>query len=113
MSFDRGHLDQVLWNLCRNALHYSQKMDGSVHLHAMYLEDGRVALEVTDDGPGIDAETVQKLFEPFFTTDSRGTGLGLYIARELCEANGALLQYRSLIEGGACFRIVFGVNNES
>lgn len=113
VSFDRGHLDQVLWNLCRNALHYSQKKDGSVQLHAMYLDDGLVVLEVTDDGPGIDAETVQKLFEPFFTTDSRGTGLGLYIARELCEANGALLQYRSLIEGGACFRIVFGVNNES
>jgi two-component system sensor histidine kinase PilS (NtrC family) len=112
VSFDRGHLDQVLWNLCRNALHYSQKKDGSVQLCAMCLDEGRVVLDVKDDGPGIDAETAQKLFEPFFTTDARGTGLGLYIARELCEANGAVLEYSSPNEGGACFRIVFGVNNE-
>jgi two-component system sensor histidine kinase PilS (NtrC family) len=72
-----------------------------------------VVLEVADDGPGVDLETVQKLFEPFFTTDAGGTGLGLYIARELCEANGALLEYKPEINGGACFHIVFGVKNES
>lgn len=113
VSFDRGHFDQVLWNLCQNALRYSQNKAGSVKLCATRLDEGRVVLEVRDDGPGIDAETVQKLFEPFFTTDAGGTGLGLYIARELCEANGAILEYRPAPEGGACFRIVFGVNNES
>ncbi|KAF0205722.1 MAG: two-component system NtrC family sensor histidine kinase [Gallionellaceae bacterium] len=112
VSFDRGHLDQVLWNLGNNALRYSQKMPGSIKLLARYSDDGNVVLEVIDDGPGIDAETAQKLFEPFFTTDARGTGLGLYIARELCEANGAVLEYSAPNEGGACFRIVFGVNNE-
>ena len=112
INFDRGHLDQVLWNLGNNALRYSQKKPGSIRLHAKTSDDGKVVLEVKDDGPGIDAETAQKLFEPFFTTDARGTGLGLYIARELCEANGAVLEYSPLPEGGACFRIVFGVNNE-
>jgi two-component system sensor histidine kinase PilS (NtrC family) len=108
VNFDRGHLDQVLWNLCQNALRYCQNKPGSVQLHVTRLDVSRVMLEVMDDGVGIDAETVQKLFEPFFTTDSGGTGLGLYIARELCEANGATLGYGSRSEGGACFRIVFG-----
>lgn len=108
VNFDRGHLDQVLWNLCQNALRYCQNKPGSVRLQVMRLDASRVMLEVMDDGVGIDAETAQKLFEPFFTTDSGGTGLGLYIARELCEANGATLGYCSRSEGGACFRIVFG-----
>lgn len=108
VDFDRGHLDQVLWNLCQNALRYCRNKPGSIRLQVARLDESRVMLEVMDDGAGIDAETAQKLFEPFFTTDSGGTGLGLYIARELCEANGATLGYCSRVEGGACFRIVFG-----
>jgi two-component system sensor histidine kinase PilS (NtrC family) len=112
VSFDRGHLDQVLWNLGQNALRYCQNKAGSVQLHLTRSSDeDRVILEVKNDGPGVNAETALKLFEPFFTTDAGGTGLGLYIGRELCEANGATLEYVPLIEGGACFRIVFGVNN--
>ena len=113
VSFDRGHLDQVLWNLGQNALRYSRNQAGSVQmLLTCSPDDGQVTLEVRDDGPGVNEETALKLFEPFFTTDAGGTGLGLYIGRELCEANGALLEYSSPIEGGACFRIVFGVNHE-
>ena len=110
---DRGHLEQVLWNICRNALRYCQMQAASVQLHAWCIEDGRVVLEIANDGPAVVAEAVQQLFEPFFTTESGGTGLGLYIARELCEANGALLEYRQRVEGGACFRIEFGEQNES
>ena len=108
VSFDRGHLRQVLWNLCRNALRYGRKLPGSVML-TMNVDDGRVVLDVQDDGPGISVEHQGKLFEPFFTTAAEGTGLGLYIARELCEANGARLEYQS-VDGreGACFRITFG-----
>ncbi len=113
VNFDRGHLDQVLWNLCQNALRYSQNKAGSVQLRVIRSDNDRVVLEVADDGPGVEAEVAQKLFEPFFTTDAGGTGLGLYIARELCEANGAILAYRPEEKGGACFRIIFGVNNES
>ena len=113
--FDRGHLEQVLWNICRNALRYCQMREGSVHLHALNVtnervgaKEGVVMLEITNDGPAVDPAAVQQLFEPFFTTESGGTGLGLYIARELCEANGAVLEYKQPMEGGACFRIEFG-----
>jgi len=108
VSFDRGHLRQVLWNLCRNALRYGSKLPGSLVL-TMSVEDGRVMLAIQDDGPGISPEHQGKLFEPFFTTAAEGTGLGLYIAKELCEANGAGLEYHA-DEGrkGACFRITFG-----
>ena len=111
VNFDRGHFDQVLWNLCRNALRHCQRQPGSVKLHAKCSEDGRTVLEICNDGAIIPIELVQKLFEPFFTTSVGGTGLGLYIARELCEANGAQLEYRPK-EGETCFRIVFGGNNE-
>ena len=111
--FDRGHFEQVLWNLCRNALRYSQKRPGSVRLRAFVSDAGRTVLEVSDDGAGVPADAVQKLFEPFFTTDAGGTGLGLYIARELCEANGAAIEYRRAPDGGACFRILFGSGNEN
>ena len=107
VSFDRGHLRQVLWNLFRNALRYGTKLPGSLML-TMSTAQGRLMLAVQDDGPGISAEHQGKLFEPFFTTAPEGTGLGLYIAKELCEANGALLEYHA-DEGrtGACFCITF------
>ncbi len=112
VDFDRGHLEQVLWNLCRNAVRYCQKRAGSVQLHAWHQDDGRTVLEVCNDGPAVAAEAVHELFEPFFTTDDGGTGLGLYIARELCEANGAVIEYRQRAQGGACFRIEFGGRDE-
>jgi two-component system sensor histidine kinase PilS (NtrC family) len=111
--FDRGHLRQVLWNLCSNALRHGHRQPGSLTL-TMRMADDRVLLDVQDDGPGIPAEHQGKIFEPFFTTAIDGTGLGLYIAKELCEANGGLLEYRGQAEQagegqeGACFRITFG-----
>lgn len=113
VKFDRGHLEQVLWNLCRNALRYSLKQPGSVQLRAWRSGDATVVLDVINDGPAIEPDAEQKLFEPFFTTSAGGTGLGLYIARELCVANGALLEYKRQIDGKVCFRISFGGENES
>lgn len=112
ISFDRGHLDQVLWNLCRNALRYCSKHAGSVQLSAWCSSEGKAVLEIFNDGPPVAPEAVHKLFEPFFTLTAGGTGLGLYLARELCEANGATLEYRQPAKDGACFRIVFGEQNE-
>ena len=111
ITFDRGHFRQVLWNLCRNGLHFGRRLPGSLALVAG-MDAGRVTLEVQDDGPGISLEHQARLFEPFFTTAEQGTGLGLYIARELCEANGAWLEYHDQKavnpDSGASFRITFG-----
>ena len=60
-----------------------------------------------DNGPGIKADVGRQIFEPFFTTRNTGTGLGLYIARELSESNRINLEYMSLPAGGSCFRISF------
>lgn len=102
--FDRRHLHRVLWNLLDNALRHASQAEGAVRLKVRAANAGRVALHVVDDGPGIPPELQGQLFEPFFTTHADGTGLGLYIARELCEANNARLE---LLAGdaGADFRI--------
>jgi two-component system sensor histidine kinase PilS (NtrC family) len=63
-----------------------------VRIRAVVAGGGRVALHVIDDGPGIEDAARVQVFEPFFTTHPKGTGLGLYIARELAEANGAALE---------------------
>ncbi|HLF38209.1 MAG TPA: ATP-binding protein, partial [Burkholderiales bacterium] len=92
--FDRSHLNQVMWNLCRNALRHSRRGPASIVIRVSLERAGSVVkLDVVDDGPGVLAEARAQLFEPFFTTAAGGTGLGLYIAREVCEANGATLDY--------------------
>ncbi|KAF0814580.1 Globin-coupled histidine kinase [Andreprevotia sp. IGB-42] len=107
IRFDPGHLHQVLWNLLRNGWRYCSKEPGSLSMRVS-TRDGRWRLDVVNDGPPVPADAQSQLFEPFFTTESKGTGLGLYIAREICAANAALLEYLPPDEGGACFRIVFG-----
>lgn len=105
ICFDRIHFNQVLWNLLTNALRYSGRGAGSIRVWVRSGEQGgRAELHVADDGPGIPEESRGQVFEPFFTTHTRGTGLGLYIARELCEANRATLE---LLDNGpgAHFRI--------
>jgi two-component system sensor histidine kinase PilS (NtrC family) len=105
IAFDRHHLHQILWNLCRNGWRHSKQQAGSLRLRVEESpENGAIILDVIDDGPGIEAEVAQRLFEPFFTTETSGTGLGLYIARELCEANSASLEYIESPQGG-WFRI--------
>ena len=96
--FDQGHLGQIVWNLVRNALHYCQQRTGSIQLIARRGHvSGTVILDISDDGRGIPGELRGQIFEPFFTTRTGGTGLGLYLARELTEANGGRLE---LLESG-------------
>ena len=103
--FDRQHLDQVLWNIARNAWRHGRQRTGSIRiLVSPSVAPGRLVIDVIDDGPGVTHETQAHLFEPFFTTEAHGTGLGLYIARELCEGNGARIEYLEG-SGGAHFRI--------
>jgi two-component system sensor histidine kinase PilS (NtrC family) len=91
IEFDPDHLHQVLTNLCRNALQHGRADDTWIMIRGYLRPSGRPQLEVRDNGSGIDREAAQKLFEPFFTTSNTGTGLGLYLCRELCEANHAHL----------------------
>jgi len=107
---DPGHLRQVLANLCQNALRHSPA-DTMVYLRATASDSGTVCLEILDSGPGINPDTAANMFEPFFTTENSGTGLGLYIARELCELNRAHLSYHPKNDGGSCFRIEFATAN--
>ncbi|HEX5476676.1 MAG TPA: ATP-binding protein [Burkholderiales bacterium] len=103
-QFDPEHLRQVLWNLLRNAVRHASTRPGAVRIaYTAFAE--RVELSVIDDGPGVPGASQGQLFEPFFTTDSKGTGLGLYLARELCAANRAQLEY--VDDGaGAHFRLI-------
>jgi two-component system sensor histidine kinase PilS (NtrC family) len=103
ICFDTAHLEQVFWNLFRNAWRYCLKRPGSIRIRAVAGET-RVDLDVSNDGPSIPPELQSRLFEPFYTTDKAGTGLGLYIARELAEVNGASLHYVD-IPDGAMFRL--------
>lgn len=109
-EMDPTHLHQVLWNLCDNAVKYASATAGAiaVEIDCGYLENSaRPYIEVADRGPGINPDEVEQIFEPFFTAQPGGTGLGLYISRELCERNGATLRYQPRDSGGSLFRIVF------
>ncbi|MDX5300079.1 MAG: histidine kinase, partial [Gammaproteobacteria bacterium] len=107
--FDPSQLEQVLTNLVENGLRYSAQRTGRrfVILRVGMTEDGeRNYIEVQDEGPGIPVEQRDSVFEPFYTTEQGGTGLGLYIARELCEANQAQLTVVPGRGPGACFRLL-------
>jgi two-component system sensor histidine kinase PilS (NtrC family) len=104
-KFDPDHLRQIVWNLLRNAWRYCRKHAGSIRF-TVETQDNRVQIDIQDDGPGLTPEHQGKLFEPFFTTDAQGTGLGLFLARELAEANHAALAYVPG-EAGARFRLSF------
>ncbi|EIJ34285.1 two-component system sensor histidine kinase NtrB [Thiothrix nivea] len=110
IEFDPAHLHQVIWNLCRNALKYAHEDPRRLQLD---IQGGNPAhtrdimLNIIDNGRGMTEEQRQRLFEPFFTTSTQGTGLGLFMSRELCLTNGANLEYIAQPTGGSCFRIVF------
>ncbi|MGZ8261639.1 MAG: sensor histidine kinase [Methylotenera sp.] len=101
ISFDQRHLTQILWNLCKNGWEHSQKKPGSLSLHCFEIGNTGLNIEIKDDGSGVAEKDRARLFEPFFTTKTTGSGLGLYISRELAEANGASLQYQALAQGSA------------
>ena len=101
---DPGHLRQIMDNLCRNALKYGKPEAGQILLRAFAVQQGP-CIEVIDNGPGISREHQSHLFEPFFTTSSSGTGLGLYISRELAELNQAKLSYYLTDDNRSCFQL--------
>jgi two-component system, NtrC family, sensor histidine kinase PilS len=110
IQVDPSQLRQIVWNLCENASKYGKTENGEENIE---LRVGRLAstarpfLEIADRGAGIAAQHREKIFEPFFTGNERGTGLGLFLARELAQTNGATLLYEPRTSGGSLFRIVF------
>lgn len=105
---DPGQLHQVIANLCDNGLRYSQEYTGKPVLELNAGTDTNTGLpyiDVIDSGPGLTDEQLDQVFEPFYTSDPSGSGLGLYICKELCEANEATLVFRRSEKGKSCFRI--------
>ncbi|MFT5452847.1 MAG: two-component system sensor histidine kinase PilS (NtrC family) [Enterobacterales bacterium] len=116
VQFDRSQLLQVISNLCDNGLRYSKSHSGKSRLDIIGgIEDKSKIhyVDIIDFGPGILESEADNLFEPFYTTSVQGTGLGLYLAREMCEANGARLSYLPIPSGtGSCFRIKFPLSTD-
>jgi two-component system sensor histidine kinase PilS (NtrC family) len=116
VQFDRSQLLQVISNLCDNGLRYSQLHSGSPRLNIITGIEDETKLQyvdIIDFGPGISEAEADNLFEPFYTTSEQGTGLGLYLAREICEANAARLSYLPIPSGtGSCFRIKFPLSGD-
>ena len=105
---DPQQLQQVLWNLVQNALRYGRLPGEPARVSVvprLATDKGPPLIEVIDRGPGIPAKVAAQIFEPFFTTHEYGTGLGLYLARTMCDANQATLEYVPVAGGGSCFRI--------
>lgn len=110
IKVDTSHLSQVLTNLCENGLKYSFEHSQQYQITlttGIDIKSRFPFIDIVDKGPGILPEEAEHIFEPFYTTSSTGSGLGLYIAQELCEANRARLDYIPIPTGGSCFRITF------
>lgn len=101
--FDEKQLRQVLINLIRNALRHNAADAQFIEVN-VDLKDGRTCIDVIDFGTGVAKRDISQLFKPFFSTEIKGTGLGLYLSHSFCEANHAKLTYVER-QQGACFRI--------
>lgn len=107
---DPVQLRQLITNLCENSISHFHKAKEELQIKingGVTTEYSGPFLEIIDNGPGITQDVAKQMFEPFFTTRNVGTGLGLYIAKELCAANNLELEYKPIPMGGSCFRISF------
>ena len=110
VNFDPAHLHQIMWNLSKNAVKYAndEKSDLALLIQVNVPDHAKnLVLNVIDNGRGISEELQGRLFEPFNTTSTKGTGLGLFMCRELSHANGSTLEYVQLGSSGSCFRLSF------
>ncbi len=109
--FDAGHFDQVLWNLCTNALLHNENATINIVICCYHSSANSIVLDITDNGKGIADIDREQLFEPFYSTHHAGSGLGLYIIRELCALNKGQLECLDS-ENGAHFRLTLASVNE-
>ncbi len=107
-KFDTSQLQQVLTNLCDNGIRYGVAQVGRPDLRieiGLDTNQQQPYIRVIDYGAGISEDNSKHLFEPFFTTENTGSGLGLYICKELCEANQAIISYKRTDKGESCFHL--------
>ncbi|HTC44387.1 MAG TPA: HAMP domain-containing sensor histidine kinase [Steroidobacteraceae bacterium] len=110
VTADPTQLRQVVWNLCDNAIKYGLRNRTTDVIEIRYgrlRPAARPFLEVADRGPGVRPEDAERIFEPFYSGEHRGSGLGLFLARELAQTSGATLLYEPRPAGGSIFRLVF------
>lgn len=108
--FDSSHLNQIMCNLCTNAINHSEQAIENVIITIRYGYDEsheQPYLDVVDNGPGITEKIIPLIFDPFYTTNPKGTGLGLYITKEIIESNRGRLRYINDKKSGSCFRMHF------
>lgn len=103
---DPDQLDRIVWNLCSNSLLHNPGTAVAIRITVAATPQGDVSIDIKDSGNGIANSAVDKLFEPFFSTSNKGSGLGLFIVRELCHANDGRIDCLPS-EDGAHFRITF------
>ncbi len=111
IRFDAQHLDQILWNLCLNAVMHNDSQAVTINIRVFDMGIDRLMIEIADNGKGISAAEQDAIFEPFYTTHNAGTGLGLYIIRDLCELNNAAISYVPT-DQGACFQILLSAEQQ-
>lgn len=111
VMFDQTQLEQIVTNLCQNSIKYAKPDSGRlvVRFFAGLDRRNRPYLDITDNGQGVKKEDIDQLFEPFYTSDSKSTGLGLFLVRELCDFNGARIEYQRVEHKRGHFRHGFRI----
>ena len=110
IKFDPAHLHQIIWNLCRNAIKHAVDDPSQLQLEiqgGIPSHSRDIMLNISDNGKGVSKEDQQRLFEPFYTTSESGTGLGLFMSKELAMSNRGNLEYIGTASRGSCFRLTF------
>jgi two-component system, NtrC family, nitrogen regulation sensor histidine kinase NtrY len=108
LYLDRDQIEQTLINLLRNAKQaLIGQQQGKIYLRARFNQRGRIILEVSDNGPGIDAKIIDKVFVPYFTTKLDGSGIGLALARQVIISHGGAIKVANNDNGGAIFAMTF------
>ena len=115
LAFDPQQVFQIISALVENAVKHQSHKAGDLLISLTGgmdsgIQEGYIA--VIDNGKPIPSDVVDKVFEPFFTTSNQGTGLGLYIVKELCDANNIRISYLPVSSGGNCFRLKFSLGNK-
>jgi signal transduction histidine kinase len=105
---DQNLIEQVLINLIHNSIHAMQDAVSKVlSIDAFIDESGKIIIEVSDTGKGIEEEALSKIFIPFFTTKSKGSGIGLSLSKQIMRRHKGNIQVRSKLGEGTTFKLIF------